>query len=542
MQSLEHQIRTARRRLFINSLAVKLALLLAAALGMAAAWIAIGKLWPGLAAEGIVLLGAAALVGSLAAIAWTWIERPTLLDSAIEIDRRFGLGERVSSTLALDTQQLATPFGAALAADAARRGERLTIDERFPISIQRRNLLPLASAALALVLAMLVPGREPPELESATASTRAQQPAQALAKRIAARRQEAAAAGLDASNRILADVEHGAENLAQRNIEPKQALVELNDLMANADRRRRELAGGINLREQLAALKPIDLGLAAKLAQALKRGDFELAAGELQQLAARLDAPAADREQAVQELSRLGEMLANQAHASRQAQLDLERQVAAQRNAGQMAAAEKLQQRADEMAHRNAQLDALDQLAGGMKDAAAQASADSPSQAGPSLARLQAQLEQLGKQARELSLLEGAFADLAACKQTMACPKCNAAGCDACQPVRAPKSAQSASTQNNAIGQGASASRGSGEKVAGNFYDAQVKPATSEGPTFEGGPAQAPSRKGEIREPVGGQASPPAQLPSEAISEQRLPRPYRQHARAYFDALRESHE
>jgi hypothetical protein len=540
MSSLDSQIRAARRRLFMRSLAVKLALSLALAIGIAAASVLIGKVWPSLSVSLPALLAGAVLTSTLAASVWTWIERPTLLDSAIEIDRRFGLGERISSALTLDPEQLATPFGAALTADAARRSGRLSIDERFPISLHRQKLLPLASAALALVLAMLVPAREPVGVEAATASARVQQPAQALARRIAARRQDAARQGLDESNRILAEVERGAENLAQRTIEPKQALVELNDLVVQAERRRRELAADANLREQLSALKPIDLSVAAKLAQALKRGDFARAAAELQELAPRLDATPAGREQATQELSRLSNMLIEQANASRQAQRDLERQVAAQQNAGQMAAAENLQQRAHEMAERNARLDALDQLAGAMKDAAAQAGSNTPQQ---SLARLQGQLEQLAKDARELTVLEGAFADLAACKQTMACPQCDGAGCEACQNGHVPKAAKSGSPQDKAIGQGGSPSRGSGQMAAGNFYDAQVKPATSEGPTIEGAADDAPSHKGEVREPIGNHpASAPPQLPSEAISQQRLPRAYREHARAYFDALRESHE
>ena len=58
-------------------------------------------------------LGGAMAVGLLGAIVWTWWVRKPELAAAIEIDRRFGLKERVSSSLALSADDLQTPAGQA---------------------------------------------------------------------------------------------------------------------------------------------------------------------------------------------------------------------------------------------------------------------------------------------------------------------------------------------------------------------------------------------------------------------------------------------
>ena len=50
--------------------------------------------------------------------------------SAIELDRRFGLKERVSSVLSLQSDELETEAGQALLTDAVRRVEDAVIEER----------------------------------------------------------------------------------------------------------------------------------------------------------------------------------------------------------------------------------------------------------------------------------------------------------------------------------------------------------------------------------------------------------------------------
>ncbi len=66
-------------------------------------------------------------LGLLAALIWTSIIRRGQFEAALEIDRRFGLKERVSTALALTAEELNSPCGQALVDDAMQRVSQLDI-------------------------------------------------------------------------------------------------------------------------------------------------------------------------------------------------------------------------------------------------------------------------------------------------------------------------------------------------------------------------------------------------------------------------------
>ena len=78
-------------------------------------------------------------MGTLAAVAWTHLRRADAMEAAIEIDRRYGLRERVSSTYALRPEERETEIGQALVRDAQNRVERIEVREHFPLSASWRN-------------------------------------------------------------------------------------------------------------------------------------------------------------------------------------------------------------------------------------------------------------------------------------------------------------------------------------------------------------------------------------------------------------------
>ena len=116
MDELQRQVRRAQRRLAAQRLVGALgwcwfvSLLAALALVVAekfhplgfAAWT-----WAGGA------LGGAMVAGLIAALAWALWTRQRPLAAAIELDRRFQLKERVSSTLAMPAEARATEAGRA---------------------------------------------------------------------------------------------------------------------------------------------------------------------------------------------------------------------------------------------------------------------------------------------------------------------------------------------------------------------------------------------------------------------------------------------
>jgi hypothetical protein len=150
MDKLQRQIARARRRLNVQHFLGVLPWCWFCTLLAAAIAIGIEKtIWPeiDISRWAAYWIGGGVLIGLFAAVVWTWIVRRGDLEAAWEIDRRFGLKERASSSLALTADELNTSCGQALVEDAALHLNRLQLSERFPVSISRRILLPLASCS-----------------------------------------------------------------------------------------------------------------------------------------------------------------------------------------------------------------------------------------------------------------------------------------------------------------------------------------------------------------------------------------------------------
>ncbi len=154
MEELQKQVRRAKRRITLQRFINVLGWCWFATLLMAAVLMFIDKYFPmhvplwSWAAGAIV-------AGLLAALVWTLLAGGKPLEAAMEIDRRFGLKERVSSTLAMPREDLESEAGQTVAADATRRVARLEISEKFPLAPPRRLLLPIIPAVLAVVVAFL---------------------------------------------------------------------------------------------------------------------------------------------------------------------------------------------------------------------------------------------------------------------------------------------------------------------------------------------------------------------------------------------------
>ncbi len=163
MDDLKRQVRHAQRRLIAQQLFTAVVWSLTVALALAALGIALCKAWP-LPVDGKTwvwswIAGAVAL-GLLTAGIFTWLRRRGPLDAAVELDRRFGLKERVSSCLALTEDELGTQAGQALLDDASRRVVQVDVSEEFRVAAGRWAWLPLVVAAVACGL-MFLPDARP---------------------------------------------------------------------------------------------------------------------------------------------------------------------------------------------------------------------------------------------------------------------------------------------------------------------------------------------------------------------------------------------
>ena len=126
---LNAQVNRVHRRLFVQLLVTRLMGCLIGSLAIALVWFLIQPFllegpqpWLRWAvAGGIVALGMG-LAGILA-----WRNRPSKLASALSLDEQFDLKERVTTSLSLTPEQLASPVGQALLDDVHSRVEKLDV-------------------------------------------------------------------------------------------------------------------------------------------------------------------------------------------------------------------------------------------------------------------------------------------------------------------------------------------------------------------------------------------------------------------------------
>ena len=553
VEALERQVGQARRRLLVASLLGKLAWCWFVALWAAALLIGVGKFWTPIGGQAWTWGWlATALVGGLAAsLGWTWARRQSALEAAVEIDRRFGLKERVSSTLALDGEHLETEIGQALLRDADARIRQVNVADKFRLRPDRRALLPLLPAALALALAAFAPlrTREAPAQTTGGEAAQARQSTRQLVKRLEARRKEASERGLQELDPLLAKLEDGAKKLSVTSENDRQkTLLELGDLVKDVEKRRRELAGSADLKAQLAHLENLQNGPAEKFGQALEHGDFEKAVDELGKLQHELAAGKLDpdaQKALAEQLNQLQQAVAEKIAAHEKMRRELERQIEAQRRAGNLAQADRLQQQLDKLAAQKPQMAKLGQMCEKLERAGKCMGNGQCEQAAAALAQLGQEMEGWQVDLQEMEMLEGALDQVAQCKKSMACKQCSGQGCKACQggdwqqhdgPLNDPFARRDAG---KGIGVGLGPGLGAETDPEGRFYDSSVKQQPGKGAAKVVGEADGPNRKGRVQEAIQTEFSEARQNATDALGEQRLPREYRDHAKTYFDALRE---
>ncbi|MEX2113451.1 MAG: hypothetical protein WD845_09710 [Pirellulales bacterium] len=546
MDHLHKQVRRARRRLILQSFVGRLIWCWFASLLLAVVAIGAGKIWPLTDAMtwAAGCVGAALAVGTLAAVVWTWLSDHESLEAAVEIDRRFGLKERVSSTLALSPGELDSDAGRALANDAAHRLQNVDVAERFAVRLDRRALLPLAPAALAFVLALGIDGRQPqaPAATKPAVTTQIKKSTDALAKKLEEKRKQAAEAGLEDADALLKELQARAKDLGDKpDADRKKTLVALNELVKDAEKRRQEVAGADELKQQLAQLKNLQAGPAKDFGQALKTGDLSKAMQELDKLKEKLagkELDEKDREKLAKQLAELEDTLRKTADAQKQAQQELKEQVEEARRQGNLAQADKLQQQLDKLQKKSSQAERMSQLAQQLKSAAESLNKGNSQQASDALGQLSEQLAGMQSESEELEMLDDALAEFADAKNSMGCKECEGEGCEACQGGGFNMNNRF-SRSNNARGEGRGAGDREEQRNNTGTYDTQVKQNVRKGAMVVTGTADGPNRKGQVQEEIKSQFSSAEQQSAEALSGQRLPHDYRDHAKKYFDTLRE---
>lgn len=542
MDQLHRQVKRAYSRLLLQSFFRSLPVALALGLLWAAILIGVDKLAPlGLLPQAWLAIGAG--LGLLGAIGWTFWSRRGVVDAAIEIDRRFGLKERVSSALALDDKELESPAGQALIIDAERRISQIEVSDQFRVRLDRWFLLPVVPAAIAIAVAMFVPPWAPKPAAASVAAVQLkkqlQNSAKELQKKNAELKREAEKLKLKDAQELLTKIEQTTQrDLTKSDVEKKQALVKLNDLSKQLDERRQKLANSESFKQQLNGLKDLNRGPADKLAEALKQGDVKQALEELKKLQQQVadgKLSPESREQLANQLSQMQDKLNQMAAAQQQAMEQLEKQIAEKRAAGKENEAAELEEKLAQMKKNAPQNQQMQKLAQQLAECS-QCMKDGDSKgAGEKMAEMQAGLEQLGEEMAESELLTQAMDEIQASKDSMNCKSCQGMGCAQCQSVRMGQSAKPG---------GSKAGWGHGygprpDDIETRSYDSTVKQKVGRGPGEVVDFVEGPNLKGGVQQEITAQVHDAKQQDANPLTGQRLPKSTQEHAKEYFDALRE---
>ncbi len=536
MDELRKQVGRAYRRLGVRRFFGALGWCWFAALLIALVVIAVDKFYPvpwspfGWGAWG--WLGGMAVAGLAVAVLWVFFTRRGPLEAAIEIDQRFGLKERVSSTLAMPEEDLQTEAGRALLKDAVRRVERVDVASRFSVVPPRRMLLPLVPAVLAVLVAVLVADAvvenpaeakpEDPEIKKQIKRT-----TDAVRRKLAERREQAKKMGLKDAEDLFKKLEQGDKDDFTEPNTRKQALAKLSDLAEQLKQRRQKIGGADKIKKQLEQLqKNLDRGPADKFSKSLSKGDFKQAAQELQKLKDQINNSKLNpeqKEQLADQLEQMKQKVEQLADAQKQAQQDLQQRVDQLRQAGQDAEADKLEQQLEKLLQQAPQMQQMQNLAEKMGECAKCMRNGQMGEAGKAMDQLQAGLNDLQQQLDEMGMLDDAMKQIAQAKDQINCQACGGAGCDQCKGPQA----------------GMGAGQGKGERPEADsetaFYDTQVKQKVKRGAADIVDLVDGPNTKGQVQAEIQEQFEATQKGSTDPLTTRRIPRKQRKHVREYFD-------
>ena len=440
MTELQKQVHRAQRRIvlqtFLSSVIWTLVICLAiAALAVAATKVRFVDVEP--RTWSVAWLTGSVGVAFVSAAIWTWWKRSSLADAAIEIDRRYGLKERVSSSFCLTAAEADTEIGQALVADAARRVQRIDVREKFGIQASRWAFLPLVTGVLAVALVFLPDAKPQDSSKQAQAKTvevnRVKKTTTALKKKLAKQRELLKEKNLREASKLAQKLEKGLDKLAKSDADKKKTMIEMNNLAQELRQQRESLKGSETLKKRLNQMKEMKVkeGPADELARAMQNGDFKKALDQIKQLQQQLkDAKLTPQQQRqlAQQMQQMQKKLEEMVKQHEQAKKDLEEQIAQAKQQGNDAAAKKLQKKLDQLKAQDEAMQRLQQMAQKMDQVAKNMQQGNPQEAMQQLAQMAEDLENMQQEMAELEALEAMMDQLAAAKDSMNCDQCDGGG------------------------------------------------------------------------------------------------------------------
>ena len=359
MDEITRQVSRARRRLLAFQFVQFQSRTLLVTLLLTVMALAVPKIWsvefggPLWTWGGIV---GAAVVSLVIGVGVTYWRGKTTIEVALEIDHRFGLKERVSSSLALTRTERDAGTGAALVRDAARRVARVDINEKFPWRIRWPELSPLL-LILGVVALLTIPDAENVAQTNAPTTGEVRRQIHKVAERASEKfkrqRKQLAERNLKEVADLLLQAERVAEDIKKDGgIDRKKAAIKLNNLARDLEKRRSEMGDRSALKKQLDQLKELKAGPAENLGKAIREGDFRKASNELQELRKKMESGTLsqkDQEKLAEQLEQMQDKLQQLTEYHQRKKQDLQKQIDQARANNDLAKAGDLQRQLEKL-------------------------------------------------------------------------------------------------------------------------------------------------------------------------------------------------
>jgi len=544
VRELDKPIGRVWRRMRAQRFLASLVWCLAGGLALATSVLAAEKLGevpvPGATWLPFAIGGALALVVAVAIASFTGPDRT---DAAVALDRAFGLNERLSTALTLPEAARETPAGRALVADAVRHVADLDVAARFGLAIPRRAWLPLVPAVLAGAV-LLVPewSRKVADARSTASAPKLDKQlvaknTSALGKKMAEQRKQMDKQKFSEAERLLADIEKVANDLAKAPPADKdKAMMAMNKLTDSLKERQKQLGSPEQVNRALQQLKDMgNNGPGEEFSKALAKGDFAKAAEELKQIKDKLannkmtEKEKEELKQQVGDMAKQLEKLANLDQRKKQLE-------EAKKNGGLTK-----EQFDKEMAKLNDQakgLENLKKMAGQLAKAEQAMKEGDTKKAAEALGMSEQKLAQMAQELQEMKSLESALADLQDAKAGM-----NGEGQEGDNQFGDGfnQLGQNGNQRNQGDGQG---NRGIGDGARPEAPDAtasyntraknQYRPGAA---VIEGTAPPTSQTKGISKISIQGEVDANVGNAADALTNQKVPKSVEKHIRSYYDQI-----
>ncbi|MEL6106920.1 MAG: hypothetical protein AAFU85_12820 [Planctomycetota bacterium] len=543
MNRIESQVRAARRRLVLGLFGKSVCIALFVALLIATIACAVPGIRP--ISVDIQNWNVAWIVGTvsvaiLGSLAYALLTAPAIDRVALEVDKRFGLNERLSNSLAMMPADRETDFGIATIEDAGKRADEIQIADQFRLEPNKVGWLPLAITPVLVIVLMLV---EPVQRSAADSESsvdpavakQVQRVALQLKKRIEQQKRNADAKGLKEARDLFAKMEQDLNKITdKKDTDRKEAMIALNDLKKKLEERRSQLGSTEQMRKAMSQMKSIQAGPAEQAAKSIAKGDFGKAQKMVEDLAKKLrkgELSEKEKEQLKKQVEQLKKKMEEAIEKQKKKEQELKDKIEQARREGRTEDAKQMQQKLDQMQQQQQQQQQQMQQMAQQLGQCAQAMQQGDSQsAAEALESMADQLGDMQQEMSELKDLESAMNELSQSKEQM-----RGDGNEMGQNMG----------QGNGEGEGDGLGEGSGrgdrpeEEGDTNSYETQVRGKVQRGKSVITGFADGPNKKGVTREDVKNSIETAISEESDPLENQTLPRTERDHARDYFNKLRD---